>query len=208
MRGRRRGDVGDDVGARLQLALQLRRARASLAVPVEGVAVRAHLLLLDAEAVARAGRVLLDDVRAEVEELLERQQVLVGLLAPLAEADQDEVLLEVALLFGERVQARVLDRHRGLQRERLRALHLFRREAARACRARPGSPRRSAARPRSAAAPSAIARRTSARKCGSTCALAAVSSIDDRLARCRARRRGTRSRERSPCWRRHRSSQV
>jgi hypothetical protein len=35
----------------------------------------------------------------------------------------------VALLFGERVEARVLDGHRRLHRKRLRALHLIRREA-------------------------------------------------------------------------------
>ena len=50
--------------------------------------------------------------------------MLVGLLAPLPEPDQHEILLEVALLLRQRVQARVLDRHRGLDGERLRALHL------------------------------------------------------------------------------------
>src|SRR5258708_6851852 len=54
--------------------------------------------------------------------------MLVRLLSPLAEADEHEVLLEVALLLRQRVEARVLDRHRGLQRESLRALDLVGRE--------------------------------------------------------------------------------
>ena len=91
---------------------------------------RAHLLFLDSEAIASARRIVLDDVRAEVEELLQRQQVLVGLLAPLSKADQHEVLLEVTLLLGEGVQPGVLDRDRGLHRQGLRASHFFRRELA------------------------------------------------------------------------------
>src|ERR1700694_4517147 len=91
---------------------------------------RAHLLLLDAKPVARTGRILLDDVGAKVEELLQGQQVLVSLLAPLAEADQDEVLLQVALFLRKRVQACVLDRHGCLQAEALGALNLLRRELA------------------------------------------------------------------------------
>src|SRR2546428_12775976 len=67
-------------------------------------------------------------MRTEVEELLEGEEVLVGLLPPLAEADEHEVLLQVTFLFGERVQPRVLDRHRGLYRQGLRALHLLWRE--------------------------------------------------------------------------------
>ena len=130
VRGRGRGDVGDHVGAGLQLALELVVRGRAVAVPVEGVAVRAHLLLLHTQAIARAWRVLLDDVGAEVEELLERQQVLVRLLPPLPETDEDEILLQVSLLLGERMQARVLDRHRGLDREGLRPLHLLGLEAA------------------------------------------------------------------------------
>src|SRR5213595_282205 len=42
---------------------------------------------------------------AEVEELLERQKVLVSLLAPLPKADEHKVLLQVTLLFGARVRA-------------------------------------------------------------------------------------------------------
>src|SRR5256886_13181453 len=61
---------------------------------------------------------------AEVEELLERQKVLVSLLAPLPKADEHKVLLQVTLFFGPGVQAGVLDRHRRLDRERLRPLHL------------------------------------------------------------------------------------
>src|SRR5258708_30434593 len=67
---------------------------------------------------------------AEVEELLQREQVLVSLLPPLAETDEYEILLEVTLLFSQRMQPRVLDRDRGLERKRLRALHLFGRERA------------------------------------------------------------------------------
>src|SRR5947209_57162 len=129
---RRRRDVGDHVGARLELTLELLASRRAMAVPVEEVAVRAHLLLLDADPVARPRRVLLDDVGAEVEELLQREQVLVRLLSPLAEPDEDEVLLQVALLLRERVQASVLDRHRRLHGERLRALHLLGLERTRA----------------------------------------------------------------------------
>src|SRR5260370_34863272 len=62
---------------------------------------------------------------AEVEELLEGEQVLVRLLSPLAEADENEVFLQVPFLFRERVEARVLDRDRGLQSKALRTLHLF-----------------------------------------------------------------------------------
>src|SRR5260370_40499181 len=56
--------------------------------------------------------------------------MLVRLLPPLAEPDEDEVLLEVALLLRECVEASVLDRHRGLKRESLRALDLIGRERA------------------------------------------------------------------------------
>src|SRR5260370_1341667 len=66
----------------------------------------------------------------EVEELLQRQQMLVRLLPPLAESDEDEVLLEVAFLFRQRVEACVLDRYRCLKRESLRALDLVGREGA------------------------------------------------------------------------------
>ncbi len=90
----------------------------------------AHLFFFGAKALARARRVLLHDMCSEVEELLEREQMLVSLLPPLAEPDQDEILLQVALFLGQRVQPRVLDRDRRLQRKRLRALHLFRREHA------------------------------------------------------------------------------
>src|SRR5258706_15222915 len=95
------------------------------AVPVKGVAVAANLLVLAADALAASGRVLLDDVGAEVKELLEREQVLVRLLSPLAEADENEVFLQVPFLFRERVEARVLDRDRSLQSKALRRLHLF-----------------------------------------------------------------------------------
>ena len=79
---------------------------------------------LPREAVARARRILLHDVRPEIEELLEGEQVLVCLLSPLPEADQHEILLQVPLFLGERVQASVLDGDRSLNRQRLCALHL------------------------------------------------------------------------------------
>ena len=128
--GRGSGDVGDDVRARLELALELLVGRRSVAVPIKGVAMRAHFLFLDAEPVVSSRRVLLDHVCAEVEELLQREQVLVCLLAPLAEADQHEILLQVPLFLCHRVQARVLDRDRRLQRKRLSPLHFFWRERA------------------------------------------------------------------------------
>src|SRR5260370_9914907 len=125
MRGRRRGDVGDDVRAGFELALELVVGRRAGAVPVKRVAVAANLIFLAADALAAAGRVLLDVMGAEVEELLEREQVLVRLLSPLAEADENEVFLQVPFLFRERVEARVLDGDRGLQSKALRPLHLF-----------------------------------------------------------------------------------
>ena len=89
-----------------------------------------HLFFLDSDLIARPGRVLLHHMGAEVEELLQRQQVLVRLLSPLAEADQNEVLLQMALFLGQRVKTSVLDRHGSLERKRLRSLHLVRREPA------------------------------------------------------------------------------
>ena len=85
----------------------------------------ADLFVLAGEPLARARRLVLDDQRPEVEELFQRQQVLVGLLAPLAEADQHEVLLQVPLLLCQGVQPSVLDRDGGLQCEPLRPLHFF-----------------------------------------------------------------------------------
>src|SRR6266851_6749881 len=125
MRGRWRGDVGDDVRAGFELALELVVGRRARAVPVKRVAVAANLIVLAADALAASGRVLLDDMRAEVEELLERKQVLVRLLSPMAEANENEVFLQVPLLFCESVEARILDRDRGLQSKALRTLHLF-----------------------------------------------------------------------------------
>src|SRR5258708_19988602 len=125
MRGRRRGDVGDYVRGGFQLALELVVRRRGGAVPVKRVAVATNVVILAADALAASGRVLLDDMGAEVEELLEREQVLVRLLSPLAEADENEVFLQVPFLFCERVEARVLDRDRGLQSKALRTLHLF-----------------------------------------------------------------------------------
>ena len=87
-----------------------------------------HLLLASPDALAGTRSLVLDDMSPEVEELLQGQQVLVGLLAPLAESDQHEILLQVTLLLRQRVQAGVLDRHRCLQRQALRALHLLWRE--------------------------------------------------------------------------------
>ena len=68
------------------------------------------------------------DVGPEVEELLQRQQVLISLLSPLAEPDEDEILLEVALFLGQSMQPCILDRDRRLQREALGALDLLLRE--------------------------------------------------------------------------------
>src|SRR5260370_40265984 len=98
MRGRRRGDVGDDVRAGFELALELVVGRRAGAVPVKRVAVTANLIVLAADPLAASGRVLFDDMRAEVKELLEREQVLVCLLSPLAEADENEAFLHVPLL--------------------------------------------------------------------------------------------------------------
>ena len=120
MRGRGRRDVSDDVRAGLELPLQLVACRLRRAVPVEGVAVLPHLLLASPDALA--------GTRSLVLELRQGQQVLVCLLAPLAETDQHEILLQVTLLLRQRVQAGVLDRHRCLQRQALRALHLLWRE--------------------------------------------------------------------------------
>src|ERR1700682_4396778 len=104
--------------------------RRSLTVPIKGIAVSADFLILGPQAVTRAGRILLDDVCPEVEELLQREQVLIGLLAPLAEADEHEILLQGPLLFRKRMEARVLDGDRRLKRKALRPLHLFGGEAA------------------------------------------------------------------------------
>ena len=87
-----------------------------------------HVLFFRADALTRRRGVLLDHVGAEVEELLEREQMLVGLLAPLAESDQHEIFLQVPFLFSQRVKPRVLDRDSGLQRQALRTLHLLGRE--------------------------------------------------------------------------------
>ena len=73
---------------------------------------------------------MLHDVDAEIEELLERLQVLIRLLTPLSKTDQHEVLLQVTLLFGERMEPCVLDRNRRPEREALNAFHLFGRESA------------------------------------------------------------------------------
>ena len=102
----------------------------------------AYLFFFHTEPVARAGRVLLHDMCPEVEELLEGQQVLVCLLAPLSETDQHEVLLQVPLLLCPGVEARVLDRDRRLEREGLCALHLFRGEHATAITLGPQGERR------------------------------------------------------------------
>src|SRR5260370_36006288 len=125
MRGRWRGEVGDDVRAGFELEVEPVGGRGAGAVPVKRVAVSAHLIFLAADALAASGGVLLDDMGAEVEELLEGEQVLVRLLSPLAEADENEVFLQVPFLFRERVEARVLDGDRGLHSKALRTLHLF-----------------------------------------------------------------------------------
>src|SRR5258708_36727035 len=103
----------------------------------EGGAVSADLFVLRAKTFACARRILLDDVRPEVEELLQREQVLVRLLPPLAEADEHKVLLQVPLLFRQRMQAGVFDRPRCLQGKALGPLHLFWREPAPAITLRP-----------------------------------------------------------------------
>src|SRR5207245_802077 len=79
---------------------------------------------LGGQPLVRLGVFALHHVKAEVEELLEQLQVLVRLLPPLAETDEDEVLLYVALLFGEGVQPGVLDGDGGLVGETLGTLHL------------------------------------------------------------------------------------
>src|ERR1700680_4279784 len=89
---------------------------------------RSNVLLPRSDSLASAGSVVLDHMRTEVEELLEGQQVLIRLLAPLAKADEHEVLLQVPLLLGQRMQPGVLDRHRRLEGEALRAHDLVRRE--------------------------------------------------------------------------------
>ena len=67
---------------------------------------------------------------AEVEELLQRLQMLIGLLSPLAETHQHEVLLQVAFLLRARMEPRVLDGDRGAECKSLHPLHLLRSERA------------------------------------------------------------------------------
>ena len=121
----RGGDVRDDVAARLELAPQLVACRCLRAVPVEVVPVLYHLQLALGQALPAAVGVSLDDVDPEVEELLEGEQVVVGLVAPLAEAEHDEVLLDVLLLLGQGVQPGVLDGDRCLGGETPGQLHLL-----------------------------------------------------------------------------------
>ncbi len=93
--------------------------------PKDEVSALPYLFLPRADASAGSGAVVFHDLRPEVEELFQRQQVLVSLLSPLAEPDQDEILLEVAPFLGQCMQPCTLDRDRSLQREALGALDLL-----------------------------------------------------------------------------------
>ena len=119
------GDVGDDVAARLQLQRQGVAGRGVGCIPVEQIAVGEHRTLGIGQRLATTGLVGLHDVRAEVEKALQHEQVLIGFLAPLAEAHQHDILLDVLLLLFACMQAGIADGHGGLPGQAGGVLDLF-----------------------------------------------------------------------------------